>query len=77
MKLIYKIDTKSTLNKKAEELAMLLKFYRGCLFTSDDDYKRTVNELKRVLQTLNEKYPRTKPFEVYSESNSGIYIGRR
>lgn len=74
MKVITNITTNSKLNAKAADLALLVRLYNKCLFPTDDIFDGFIAQLRKVIYDLNEKYPRTKPFEVYSISEYGITI---
>lgn len=74
MKLIYKIETNAKLNKKAADLSAMLGLYRGCLFVKDEAYRQFVKDLRSVIENINKHYSRTRPFEIYSESKTSIYI---
>ena len=74
MKLIYKIETNAKLNKKAADLSAMLGLYKGCLFVLDEAYRQFVKDLRSVITSLNNQYSRTRPFEIYSETESAIHI---
>lgn len=74
MKVITNTTTKSELNAKAGDLALLVRLYNKCLFPTDDLFNGFIEQLKKVIEDLNNKYPRTKPFELYSVSEWGITI---
>ena len=74
MKLIYKIETNAKLNKKAADLSAMLGLYRGCLFVFDEAYRQFVKDLRSVIENINKHYSRTRPFEIYSELKTSIYI---
>lgn len=61
------------LNAKAKDLAPFLRMYEGCLMTAER-YRLFVKEVKGLLNELNAKYARTKPFEVYGSNENCIYI---
>ena len=73
MKAIYKLTT-SNINKKAEDLGLLIKAYNNSLFPTSDIFSSFVEELRRTIDNLNARYPRTKPFELYSVWEHGITI---
>lgn len=62
MRLIYNIETREP-NKKAAALAPVLKMYRGCLMTAAQ-YEEFVKQVKGLCKYLDEKYPRTTPYQV-------------
>jgi hypothetical protein len=74
MKVITNITTNSKLNAKAADLALLVRLYKQCLFPTDDIFDGFVAQLRKVINDLNEKYPRTKPFEIYSVTEWNICI---
>lgn len=74
MKVITKITTNSKLNAKAADLALLVRLYKECLFPTDDIFDGFVAQLRKVINDLNEMYPRTKPFEIYSVTEWSICI---
>lgn len=73
MRLINRIIVDEKLNTKAKELAPFLRMYEGCLMTAEQ-YRLFVKEVKGLLDELNAKHPRTRPFEVYGDTNNSIYI---
>lgn len=74
MRVITAIATNSKLNAKAADLAPLLRLYNKCLFPTDDIFNGFVGQLRELIDNLNEHYPRTKPFELYSVWEHGITI---
>lgn len=74
MKAIYNIITNGKLNAKAAELALLVKLYKQCLFPTAHIFDGFVAQLRKVIDDLNEKYPQTKPFEIYSVTEWNICI---
>lgn len=73
MRLINRITIAENLNAKAKDLAPFLRMYEGCLMTAEQ-YRLFVKEVKGLLDELNAKHVRTKPFEVYGSTDNGIYI---
>lgn len=73
MKVITNVSTNS-INKKAEELGLLLKLYNNCLFPTDEIFNNFIEQLQSTIDSLNKQYPRTKPFELYSVWEHGITI---
>lgn len=74
MKVIYNISTNSKLNAKAADLALLVRLYDKCLFPTDDIFDGFVAQLRKVIDDLNKKYPRTKTFEIYCINEYSITI---
>lgn len=70
MRLINRITINENLNAKAKDLAPFLRMYEGCLMTAER-YRLFV---KGLLDELNAKHVRTKPFEVYGSNENCIYI---
>lgn len=73
MKVIHHLTT-SSINKKAEELGLLLKLYNNCLFPTDEIFNNFIEQLQSTIDSLNKHYPRTKPFELYNISEYSITI---
>lgn len=73
MRLINRVCVNENLNAKAKDLAPFLRMYEGCLMTAEQ-YRLFVKEVKGLLDELNAKHVRTKPFEVYGLTDNGIYI---
>lgn len=73
MRLIDRVCINEKLNAKAKELAPFLRLYEGCLMTAED-FRLLKGSIEKLLGALNTKYPRTRPFEVYSFTESGVYI---
>ena len=73
MRLINRIIVDEKLNAKAKDLAPFLRMYEGCLMTAEQ-YRLFVKEVKGLLNELNAKHVRTKPFEVYGSNENCIYI---
>lgn len=73
MRLINRITIAENLNAKAKDLAPFLSMYEGCLMTAEQ-YRLFVKDVKDLLDDLNAKHVRTKPFEVYGSTDNGIYI---
>lgn len=74
MRLITKITCNASLNAKAAALAPFLRMYYGCLMPTEDQWSDFVAQVRKLLEDLNEMYPRTKPFEVYGFTDNGVYI---
>lgn len=73
MRLINRVCVNEKLNAKAKELAPFLRLYEGCLMPAED-FRLLKGSIERLLGSLNTKYPRTRPFEVYSFTETGVYI---
>lgn len=73
MRLITQIETCTYLNAKAKDLAAFVNPYTGCLFIPQL-YNLFVLSLEKHLKELNARYPRTKPFIIYSRNKHHIYI---
>lgn len=73
MRLIDRVCVNEKLNAKAKELAPFLRLYEGCLMTAED-FRKLKGDIEKLLGSLNTKYPRTRPFEVYSFTETGVYI---
>lgn len=73
MRLINRIIVDENLNAKAKDLAPFLRMHEGCLMTAEQ-YRLFVKEVNGLLDELNSKHPRTKPFEVYGSNENCIYI---
>lgn len=74
MRFIDKVTTFPNLNKKAEELSLFCRRYEGCLLAKEGDYIDFRNLVKTAVALTNQRYPRTKPFEVYNDGNNSNYI---
>lgn len=74
MRLITKITCNTSLNAKAAALAPFLRMYGGCLLQTETQWEDFVAQVRKLLEDLNEMYPRTKPFEVYGFTDNGVYI---
>ena len=74
MRLIEKVTTFPNINKKAEELSQFCRHYEGCLLAKDGDYRDFRKLIKTAVELTNQRYPRTKPFEVYNDGNNSNYI---
>ena len=61
------------LNAKAKEFAEFFRCYSNTLATKEE-FELFHGRLEAEIEQLNEKYPRTKPFELYSFTKSCIYI---
>lgn len=61
------------LNAKAKEFAEYFRCYSNTL-TTEDEYELFHGRLEVMIKQLNEKYPRTKPFELYCFTKGAIYI---
>lgn len=74
IRLIEKVTTFPNINKKAEELSQFCRRYEGCLLAKEGDY----NDFRKLISTAvaltNQRYPRTKPFEVYNDGAKTNYI---
>lgn len=69
IRVIDKVSTFPSVNKKVAELCHIVKDYEGCLLTDDDKYKEFIKIVRINVLLLNERYPRTRAFkvEVYSD----------
>lgn len=74
MRLIYRIEVNTSLNNKAKELESFLRLYEKCLIPTEKRYKSFLRELNKLLEELNAKYKRTKPFEIYGKCDNFIAI---
>ena len=74
MKFIDKVTTFPNINKKAEELSQFCSRYEGCLLAKDGDYNDFRKLIKTAVELTNQRYPRTKPFEVYNDGSKANYI---
>lgn len=74
MKVMYNVTTNGKLNAKAATLEVLVKLYNKCLFPTDDIFKGFIAQLRDVIDCLNERYPRTKPFEIYMVTDNFVCI---
>ncbi len=66
IRLIEKVTTFPNINKKAEELSRFCSRYEGC-----HDFRKLI---KTAVELTNQRYPRTKPFEVYNDGSKADYI---
>lgn len=74
MKVVTHVTTFAKMNKKAEELCRYGRKQCNMLFAEPEDYKRWVKDLRDRVKKLNEDYPRSRPFEVYSETREWLHI---
>ena len=61
------------LNAKAKEFAEYFRCYSNTLAT-EEEFELFHDRLEVKIEQLNEKYPRTKPFELYCFTKYNIYI---
>ena len=61
------------LNAKAKEFAEYFRCYSNTL-TTEEEFELFHGRLEAKIERLNDKYPRTKPFELYCFTKSSIYI---
>lgn len=73
MRLINRVCVNENLNAKAKDLAPFLRMYEGCLMTAKR-YRLFVKEVKGLLDELNAKHVRMKPFEIYGKTENCICI---
>ena len=74
MRFIYRIEVNTSLNNKAKDLEPFLRLYEKCLIPTEERYKSFLKSLKELLEELNAKYKRTKPFEMYGKCDNFIAI---
>lgn len=74
IRLIETVTTFPNINKKAEELSRFCRRYEGCLLAKEDDYNDFRKLIKTAVELTNQRYPRTKPFEVYNDGSTADYI---
>lgn len=74
MKVINHITTFSKLNQKAAELCEWCEGYDKVLFAEPKDWERFSNKIHSKVKELNEKYPRARAFEVYSETSEYLHV---
>lgn len=62
--IITRVSNSLPKNKKSEEIDWYMRKLEHVTFTPDE-YKDFVEELRLIVEFLNGKYPRTKPFFVF------------
>ena len=62
-----------SLNAKAKEFAEFFRCF-GKTLATEEEFELFHGRLEAEIEQLNEKYPRTKPFELYNFTKGGIYI---
>ena len=68
-----KATANENLNAKAKEFAEYFRCYSNTLAT-EEEFELFHGRLEAMIEQLNEKFPRTKPFELYNFTKGGIYI---
>ena len=75
MRLLYlgRASANENLNAKAKEFAEFFRCFDKTLATVEE-FELFRGRLEATIEQLNEKYPRTKPFELYNFTGNFIYI---
>lgn len=74
MCVINSITLFSRLNKKAAELCEFSREWDRTLFLSHKEWKMFADGIRKKVNELNAKYPRTREFEVYSETKEWLHV---
>lgn len=68
-----KATANENLNAKAKEFAEFFHCF-GKTLATEEEFELFHGRLEAKIEMLNEKHPRTKPFELYNFTKGGIYI---
>ena len=63
-KVIYDITTYAAFNNKCLDALNAVEHLKGALVESEDAWKMVLNTLSGKIKSLNEAYPKTRPFRV-------------
>lgn len=63
-KVIYNIAVYAAFNRKCVEAVSAVECLEGTLVESEEAWKKTLNTLSDKIKSLNEAYPKTRPFRV-------------
>ena len=74
IRFIFKVKTYSIPGAKAAELQKAFLNYEGALILNDTDLKKFLENLAICVKVINQKYPRTKPYQLCIHSHNYCYI---
>ena len=74
IKVINNITCFSYLNRKTEALCCYCSGFRNMMFAETADYKRFSDAIRKKVDDLNKKFPKSRAFEVYSETKEWLHI---
>ena len=74
IRFIFKVKTYSIPGAKAAELQKAFLNYEGALILNDADLNKLLENLALITKVVNQKYPRTKPYQFCIHSRNYVYV---
>lgn len=74
IRFIEKVKTYIIPGQKAAELQKAFLNYEGALILNDADLNKLLENLALITKVVNQKYPRTKPYQFCIHSRNYVYV---